>query len=176
MANEVEETDISPNDLTAKMEAYCQFYADPDGPGYSRKEVSAQLAGYKGKGAPCQLMSNRKVRTRILELIKEHCQEHCLSPEKVLVDLEKTRLMALDKGDLNAAVRCSELQGKSFALFTDRSVFATDQDEERRRLTEFDRKEAEILADLRMKQLINTPAGPTVQADPGNPPTPVGYR
>ena len=43
-----------------------------------------------------------------------------ITVEKVLRDLEHTRVLALDSGSYAAAVRCSELQGKYLKIFSDR--------------------------------------------------------
>jgi hypothetical protein len=44
-------------------------------------------------------------------------QRNNITVDKILADLEHTRLLALEKGDLSTATRCSELQGKHLAMF-----------------------------------------------------------
>ena len=52
-----------------------------------------------------------------------------VTPEKVLADLESTRLAALSEGKYTSAVRCTELQGKFLKMFTDRIEHVRNLDE-----------------------------------------------
>jgi roadblock/LC7 domain-containing protein len=56
-----------------------------------------------------------------------------VTAEKVLADLEHTRLLALTKEDYATATRCAELQGKYIAMFTDKQQSNVTVSEERKR-------------------------------------------
>jgi len=149
MANDEQ---ILPDDMTPKMEHFCQLRAQSMG-----AAEAARQAGYTSKAAPYQLMANPKVRARILELIKLHCSACCISIESVLLNLERERELAEAKGDIASSIRASELEGKYLAMFSDKLIYDRLNDgEQGRELTEKEQAEAKRIARVLLESLEPT--------------------
>jgi len=108
-----------PDPLTPREEVFCKAYADPESATYSRATKSAEVAGY---AQPHNAQWKLRRRPRIVQRIAEYQKATMAVVGKVFSDLENQRLLALEKGDIQAANRASELQGKHLAMFTDRVV------------------------------------------------------
>jgi hypothetical protein len=112
-----------PLPLTPKEEAFCVAFGDPESVTYGRSEKSAAAAGYvQPRSAGWKL----RRRPRIIARLGEFQAAAKAVAAKVLTDLENTRLLALEKGDLAVAARCSELQGKHIGMFYERNVLTLD--------------------------------------------------
>jgi hypothetical protein len=110
--------------LTPKEALFVSAFSDVESETFGRATASATVAGYS---EPRNAAWKLRRRPRIVEAIVEMEKLVRVQIGKVLSDLEFTRLAALAKGDLAVAARCSELQGKHLAMFTD--VLATDDSE-----------------------------------------------
>lgn len=107
--------------------------------------LSAIGAGYSGKSAHTtgwRLKRRESVQKYIAEL-------RGMNADKILSDLEETRLAAMKKGDFAVSARCSELQGKTLALFVDR-VSATTEDLDQQEMTDDEKSEADEWAEFRL--------------------------
>ncbi|MCX5653709.1 MAG: hypothetical protein NTY65_03540 [Planctomycetota bacterium] len=103
--------------LTPKEEAFVRAYADPESATYGQATKSAEVAQYR---EPHNAAWKLRRRPRIIARIAEYEKLTRACVGKVLTDLEHERQLALAKGDIAAAIRASELQGKHLAMFTDR--------------------------------------------------------
>jgi len=106
--------------LTPREEVFAAAYACPESATYGRATKSAEVAGYKGQ--PHAAAWRLRRRPRVVAKIEEYQRATMATIGKVFSDLENQRLLALAKGDIQAANRSSELQGKHLAMFTDRVV------------------------------------------------------
>ena len=106
--------------LNPKEQLFCSHYTAIGTPTFCHAERSAIQAGYSEKSArnsATALLKRADIQKRIAELNNENLSRNRVTTDKVLRDLENTRILALDKQDLSTATRCSELQGKYLALF-----------------------------------------------------------
>ncbi|MCX5653383.1 MAG: hypothetical protein NTY65_01860 [Planctomycetota bacterium] len=102
--------------LSPKELAFCEAFGNPESETFGSARKSAEAAGYvQAHNAGWKL----RRRPRIIAKLAEFEKVVRVQIGKVLTDLEFTRLQALTKGDLATAARCSELQGKHLAMFTD---------------------------------------------------------
>ena len=111
--------------LNPKVEAFCMFYTSLGEKTYGMKAASAIAAGYSeasAKNTATELLRDPAVQQKIKERNAANLSRNDVTTDKVLSDLEHTRILALEKGDYATACRCSELQGKFLALFVDRQV------------------------------------------------------
>lgn len=84
---------------------------------------AAIAAGYQEANAAklaYQATKVQKVKAAIDFLRKKLAEESGVTASKVRADIEQTRRMAISSGNLAVAVKCSELQGRSIAMFTDK--------------------------------------------------------
>jgi hypothetical protein len=114
-----------PAPLTPREEAFCVAFGDPESLHYGRPTKAAVAAGYPEKSAWNTAWKLRR-RPRIIARLGEFQAAAKAVAAKVLTDLENTRLLALEKGDLAVAARCSELQGKHIGMFYERNVLTLD--------------------------------------------------
>ena len=123
MAQELVERDaeelVEGRPLSPREELFCRFYGDPESPHYSRPTAAATAAGYAEKTAWNSAWKLRR-RSHVQARLAVFQKAAFAAAGKVLSDLENTRLLALAKSDLAVAARCSELQGKHLAMFTDK--------------------------------------------------------
>ena len=123
MGTQLEDKDI--DGLNSQERKFCDAFTALGKPTCANATKSAIAAGYSEKSAhTCgwRLLRRAPIKQRVAEL-------RGLSTDKVLSDLEITRLKALDKGDLAVATRCSELLGKSLKMFVERQEINTPADE-----------------------------------------------
>jgi len=93
-------------------------------------QQAAERAGYKAHSArqmAYKLLTKRDVVARVAELAEARTATAKLTVDKVLADLELQRALAIEAGDIKAANRASELQGKYLAMFTDKFKTEVDQ-------------------------------------------------
>lgn len=76
------------------------------------------VAGVNGHN----LLKKPKIQVAVSKRMAEAAKNVEITPEKVLTDLEHTRLAALGAKQYTAAKGCSELQGKYLAMFTDKQL------------------------------------------------------
>ncbi|MHC4160113.1 MAG: terminase small subunit [Planctomycetota bacterium] len=111
--------------LNQQQDAFCVHYTTIGSDTYGHGTKSAKAAGYSEKTAYSQatrLLKKAEIRQRISALHAENMQRNYLTIEKVLDDLEHEKLLARQEGQHSVATKCSELQGKYLAMFTDKSV------------------------------------------------------
>jgi len=133
--------------LNPKEQLFCSNYCAIGTPTFCRTEKSAIAAGYSEKSArnsATALLKRPEIQERISELNKENLSRNNVTVDKVLTDLEHTRLLAIEKGELSTATRCSELQGKYLVMFSDKHVFSPS---EQQQLTAEQREKALELKD-----------------------------
>lgn len=109
--------------LTPKQAAFVKWYTS--GECYGNGTEAARRAGYKGKPPTLGQVANENLKKPNVAAAVEEARSKSnvsavVTVEKVLKDLEDTRLRAIADGKYSAALRASELQGKTMAMFTDR--------------------------------------------------------
>jgi len=137
--------------LNPREVAFAEYYGLVGSETYSNASASAKKAGYAdptGRTAGWKLLKREAVRQKIQQVHAEQMSRLYLTCDKVLGDLEHTRLAAFAKGDLAVAVRCSELEGKFLAMFTDRQQLVGP--EQQPELDERERAECLALAAIRL--------------------------
>lgn len=119
--------------ISSKQELFCQEYLkDLNG------TQAAIRAGYSANGSDVQatrLLANASVRARVDELLAKRSNKLEITAEKVLRDIEETRVRCMQgervldregiptgewKFEAHAALKASELQGKHIKLFTEK--------------------------------------------------------
>jgi len=106
--------------LDPRQDAFCVHYTTIGEPTFAHAGKSAIASGYgpaSARNTATDLLKKPEVQRRIRELHEANMQRNNITVDKILADLEHTRLLALEKGDLSTATRCSELQGKHLAMF-----------------------------------------------------------
>jgi len=152
--------------LGQKADSFCVHYTTLGAETFGRAERSAIAAGYGAKSARNRgtaLLKKPEVRARISELHDVNMRQNFLTTAKVLNDLEAVRIQAVERNDLAAAIRASELQGKHLMMFSERMVLAREEPERQCQLDESERREATMLATLRLR----LPMSPVFEL-PGN--------
>lgn len=142
-------------DLGQKADAFCVHFTTLGAETFGRAERSAIAAGYGEKSArnrATALLKKPEVQARISELHTANMSKNFLTTAKVLNDLESVRLQAVEKSDLSAAIRASELQGKFLAMFTDRQELVAP--EMQRELDEREAEECRQIALIRLRMQI----------------------
>jgi len=109
--------------LNEKEISFCEHYTNLGADSCSNGTASAKLAGYSEASAHTsawKLLQRPPVQEKIKQLHAQRMGRHLINADRILFDLEHTRTRALAKDDLAVATRCSELMGKTLALFVDR--------------------------------------------------------
>lgn len=111
--------------LTLKQAAFVVAYLSADKRLHGNATASAREAGYGGndntlKSIGSELLAKPHVAAEIDKITDAGTKKAKLSVDKVLKDLEDTRVKAVAVGNFGAAVRCSELAGKYLKMFTER--------------------------------------------------------
>ena len=105
-------------ELTSKQKQFCREYViDLNG------TQAAIRAGYSAKSA--QMQSSRMLLKDVIykyikKLRNQQRKRTELSADKVLYDIEDTRVRARASNDYRAELKASELQGRHLAMFIDR--------------------------------------------------------
>ena len=136
-------------ELTAKEEAFCVAYTTIGSETFSNGTKSAEEAGYAENSARTQawrMLRKEHIKKRIRELYDKNMEENMVTTGSVLANLSHDRQMARKNRQYSVATRCTELQGKYLAMFTDNIADKTEKvpepltDEERAILQEAARK------------------------------------
>jgi hypothetical protein len=138
--------------LNPRVESFCVHYTTIGAPTFAHAEKSAIAAGYSeasGRNTATELLRKPEVQQRITELHSQNMQRNMVCVDKVLADLEHDKLMAREKGDIAAAIRADELQGKFLAMFVDRREETSLP--EQREFTEREKAELKELAKWRLR-------------------------
>jgi len=138
-------------ELGQKADAFCVHFTTLGAETFGRAERSAVAAGFGEKSArnrATALLKKPEVQARIAGLHRENMSRNFLTSDKVLNDLESVRLQAVERNDLSAAIRASELQGKFLAMFVDRQELVAP--ERQVELDERERAECLALAAIRL--------------------------
>ncbi len=109
--------------LTAKQRAFISWYISAEV--NCNGTEAARRAGYRGNDNTLATVAFENLRKPAIRGEIDQRMAIALSGarttvEKVLQDLETTRVKALADGQYGAATRCSELQGRYLKMFTDR--------------------------------------------------------
>jgi len=142
------------DDLSPKELAFCQFYTQIGESCCGNAKLSAVQSGYSEPSAAVigwELLQRPVIRARIAEICKERFDKLNYGPEKVLNDLEDTRVRANAAGQYGVAKECSVAQGKYLLMFGDFIVTEMPG----RELDEQEAAEAVELARLRLSLKYN---------------------
>lgn len=105
------------NSLTNKQKLFVSYYMV-----HLNGKKAAIDAGYSRKTSGAQgsrLLSNVNIRRLIDKRIQNRTKQINLTTNKVLRDIEFTRLRALESRHFGTAAKCSELMGKHLGMFRD---------------------------------------------------------
>jgi hypothetical protein len=111
--------------LTGKQLAFVNAYCSPS-VAFNATEASRR-AGYKGNENTLSTVGYENlqkpaIRAEIEKRVAEAVFNENLTIEKVLRDIEITRVRSLATGKLGVAIRCSELQGKYLGLWVPKEL------------------------------------------------------
>ncbi len=109
-------------ELTAKEEVFCVAYTSIGSETFSNGTKSAIEAGYAEDSARTQawrMLRKEHIKKRIRELYDKNMEENGVTVNSVLANLDHDRQMARKYNQYGAAIRCTELEGKYLAMFTD---------------------------------------------------------
>jgi phage terminase small subunit len=126
---------------------------------------AAESAGYKGNKNALgvmakKLLSNAKIVIAIELKKAELAAKNEVTVESVLRNLREIRTMANAKADYSTAARCTELEGKWLAMFTDKQqVEDVTQVQERQRLTEEEAAALRRAANIRLMESTGKKVG-----------------
>ena len=118
--------------LTAREEAFCVAYTTIGSETFSNGTKSAIEAKYAEDSARTQawrMLRKEHIKRRIRELYDKNMEENMVTTGSVLANLAHDRQMAGKNHQYNAAIRCTELEGKYLALFTDNINQTSEQPE-----------------------------------------------
>ena len=109
---------------TALQDRFIHFYTSP-GDGFFNGTESASLAGYAGSRINLANVARANLKrpyilSRIDRIIKTKYSSKGLTLDKVLDDLEMTRVLAIADKQYSVAAKCSEMHGKYLAMWTDK--------------------------------------------------------
>lgn len=110
------------NNLKPRQDSFCVHYTTIGSETYSHGTKAALTAGYSESSAhvtATKLLKRDDIRERIIELQAENMKRNLITVDKVLADLEHDKLLAREHHNYSVATRCTELQGKYLAMFTD---------------------------------------------------------
>ena len=111
--------------LTLKESAFVQHYCAGTSKTAGNGLESAIAAGYQGtpkslRVTASQILRRPHVVKAMDKLTSKAVKRSGLTVDKVLAQLEETRVAAVKVGNYGAAVRCIELTGKYLKMFTER--------------------------------------------------------
>lgn len=95
----------------------------------SRAAISSGYAVASSRVRGHELLKNEKIRAAIDKEIVKLLENISITPEKVLKDLELTRIKALQVNKLGIALRASELQARAIGLFSEKHIHKFDKEE-----------------------------------------------
>ena len=113
---------MNEKELTAKEEAFCVAYTTIGSETFSNGTTSAIEAGYAEDSARTQawrMLKKEHIKKRIRELNDKNMEDNMVTVGSVLANLDHDRQMARKNHQYSVATRCTELQGKYLAMFTD---------------------------------------------------------
>lgn len=132
--------------LTPQELRFCEAYANPESESFGNASKSAAAAKYaRPSNAGWKLRRRGRIRTKLAE----YHEGVSVALGQVMTNLEHLRRLAVEKGDLQAAVRAVELQGKRLGGFIDGNVILVS--EQMRVYSEAEVAEAQHLARLRLE-------------------------
>lgn len=101
--------------LNPKRERFCQEYVKDLNAtqAYIRAGYSPQGAGQGGE----RLLRNVEIAARIAEIQAKVSERLELTQEKVLLNLEQSRVAAINDGQHSAAIKATELLGKHIGMW-----------------------------------------------------------
>ncbi len=117
-------------ELTAKEEAFCVAYTTIGSETFSNGTKSAIEADYAEDSARTQawrMLRKEHIKKRIRELYDKNMEENMVTTSSVLANLDHDRQMARKNHQYSVATRCTELEGKYLAMFTDNISNTTEQ-------------------------------------------------
>ena len=94
-------------------------------------KLAAIESGYSENTAAltaCNLLKRKDIQDLVQKEIDKRNDKIEIDQQKVLKDLEELRKKCFYGNKVATAAKCSELQGKSIQLFTDKTVIGIDQD------------------------------------------------
>ena len=141
--------------LKPRQDSFCVHYTTIGSETYSNGTKAALAAGYSKKSAhvtATKLLKQEAIRNRIIELQAENMRRNMITIDKVLADLEHDKLSARENHNYSVATRCTELQGRYLAMFTDRNI--VNEDTEKQALTEQAQSDYEDYKAWKLRQIL----------------------
>lgn len=111
--------------LTPKQAAFVQHYTDAGGGVLFNATGAARKAGYNGADHTLTVVGRENLRKPYVwrairrELTTRYAASD-LTVERVLADIEMTRQLAIQAGNLAVALKATELHGKYLTMFVER--------------------------------------------------------
>jgi len=130
MARELMRTDdgddlvAGPAPLSPKEELFCRAWGSVESETFGKAAASARVAGYSEPYHQAAWRLRR--RPRIIARLKEYEEMAAADLGRVMSNIERTRILAEEKGDHATALRAAELQGRRLGAFFERSVLTLD--------------------------------------------------
>lgn len=143
--------------LTAKQEAFVEYYCNPGSESYNNGLKSARKAGYEGsddilKAIACQNLAKPHIKQKVLKYKVKTIKKMDVTESEIITELRAIAGLegaASATGDVKLTVnnrdrlRALELLGKYKAMWTDVVKDVTDQ---QRTLSDSEKEQARILA------------------------------
>lgn len=112
-------------ELTPQQRALVEAYTDLGGPTFNNGTESARTAGYKGNAASLRATSARTlalphVKAAVKARMIEHGRRNEVTIDSVIQDLVEDRRMAIESGNVMAAIKVTELRGKLVGAWIDK--------------------------------------------------------
>jgi len=114
---------VGPASLSPKEELFCKAWGSVESETFGKATASARVAGYS---EPHQASWRLRRRPRIIARLKEYEEMAAADLGRVMATIERTRILAEEKGDHATALRAAELQGRRLGAFFERSVLTLD--------------------------------------------------
>jgi phage terminase small subunit len=111
------------NGLTVQEESFCVAYTAIGTDTFSNGTSSAIAAGYSEESARTQawkLLKKDYIKARILALHEANMKDNMVSTASVLAELAHDRLMSRKNHQYSVSVKCTELEGRYLAMWTDK--------------------------------------------------------
>lgn len=139
--------------LSPKEEMFCRAYGGLESATYGKGWKSAEFAGYSGdEGVLGNMATKLKKKPHIITRLKEIYKENESGIGKCMSDAEHHRLLALEKGDIQAANKALEFQFKRHGLFKE-NWNISGLEEQQRQLSEDEKEEALAIAQFRLREM-----------------------
>jgi phage terminase small subunit len=115
--------------LTPKQERFCQAYIETGNASEAyRQAYSRDCSGATAKVNAQKVLNNTNVALTIEALQDEHKHRHAVTVDHIVNELERARIVAMERGQGSAMVSASMGKAKLMGLITDRKLHGEDKD------------------------------------------------